>query len=38
MIEQTARPQFLIGEYEQGVFGSMKDHRGAGARISRLRQ
>lgn len=23
-IEQKARPQFLIGEYEQGVFASMK--------------
>ena len=24
LIEPRARPQFLIGEYEQGVFGSMK--------------
>jgi uncharacterized protein (TIGR02391 family) len=24
MIEKKARPQFLIGEYEQGVFASMK--------------
>src|SRR5207247_1914553 len=24
LIEQKARPQFLIGEYEQGVFSSMK--------------
>lgn len=24
LIEAKARPQFLIGEYEQGVFASMK--------------
>jgi len=24
LIEKKARPQFLIGEYEQGVFGAMK--------------